>query len=157
MFLTDEVNVIKASMIFLDNFVWFVVLIIVALNNIVDISLIGGWNQRKPPICLKSLTNFNHILLYWVHLTMDGARAHNVSGDILLTMFDTILRKIWRHKRCNQRSIDNIMATRKWTKGQTRIYKTLHRKDRATRTHWKLPLIQVIRFGKHRHRAAVNK
>jgi len=35
---------------------------------------------RKPPTCRKSLTNY-HVILYRVHLTMNGVRTHNFSGD----------------------------------------------------------------------------
>jgi cytochrome b561 len=37
--------------------------------------LICGGNpstRRKPPTCRKSLTNFYHIMLYWIHLTWAG-------------------------------------------------------------------------------------
>ena len=36
---------------------------------------------RKPQTCSKSLTNFYHIMLYWVYLAMSGIRTHNISSD----------------------------------------------------------------------------
>ena len=43
-------------------------------SYIMVVSFIGGGNKRKPPTCHKSLTNFYHVMLYWV-------RTNNFSGD----------------------------------------------------------------------------
>ena len=46
--------------------------------------LICGGNpstRRKPPTCRKSLTNFYHIMLYWIHLTWAGFEF-TISGVI---------------------------------------------------------------------------
>ena len=59
-------------------------------NNISIISwrsyffLICGGNpstRRKPSTCRKSLTNFYHIMLYWIHLTWAGFEF-TISGVI---------------------------------------------------------------------------
>jgi len=42
-------------------------------SYIVEVSFIGGGNQRKPPIWGKSLTN-----LYWVHLVWVGFELRTV-------------------------------------------------------------------------------
>jgi hypothetical protein len=50
----------------------------------VTISFIGGGNQstrRKQLTCCKSLTNFYHIMLDWLHLAMNGVWTHNFSDD----------------------------------------------------------------------------
>jgi len=51
------------------------------IRYIVVVSFISGENRRKPQTCRKSPTNFYHILLYRVHLTMNEVRTHNFSGD----------------------------------------------------------------------------
>ena len=46
------------------------------------VSFIGGGNwstQRKPLTCRKSLTNYYHIMLHRVHLSMSGIRTQNFS------------------------------------------------------------------------------
>jgi hypothetical protein len=54
-------------------------------SYIVAVSFIGGGNrrtQRKPPTSHKSLTNFIYnIMLYRVHLAMNGVRTQNFSDD----------------------------------------------------------------------------
>jgi len=39
----------------------------IIFSYIVAVSFIGGGNQRKPPTCRKSLTNFITLMLYRVH------------------------------------------------------------------------------------------
>jgi hypothetical protein len=51
-------------------------------SYIVAVTFIGGGNWRKPPTCRKSLTLY-HIMLFWVHLSMNGVRTK------LLVVIDT--------------------------------------------------------------------
>jgi hypothetical protein len=46
---------------------------------IVAVSFIGGGNRRNPQTFRKSLTNY-YIMLYRVHLTINGTQTH-FSGD----------------------------------------------------------------------------
>ena len=53
-------------------------------SYIVAVSSIGGVNWStwsKPLNCRKSLTNFSHIMLYQLQLTMNGVQTHNFSGN----------------------------------------------------------------------------
>jgi hypothetical protein len=45
----------------------------------VAVSFIGGGNRRNPQTFRKSLTNY-YIMLYRVHLTINGTQTH-FSGD----------------------------------------------------------------------------
>ena len=126
-------------------------------NYIVEVSLIGGWNQRKPQICLKSLTHF--ITYYCIEYTSPW------TGFELTTLVVIIC---WQCSVSFNEKFENtkglirrgkLMKDRQYNKQQTNnalqniAEKT---KYRATRTQWKLPFIQVFRFGKHRHRAVTN-
>jgi len=58
--------------------------LLVYFSYIVAVSFIGGGNRsiwRKPLTCRASMTNFYYIMLYGVHLVMNGVQSHNVSGD----------------------------------------------------------------------------
>ena len=62
---------------------WCLTPLSTVFQYIVAVSFIGGRNRstrRKPPSCLKSLTNY-HIMLYRVHLPMNGVRTHNFRRD----------------------------------------------------------------------------
>jgi len=62
--------------------VWFVLFNTIFNNiSVMVVSFIGGGNQRKPPICRKSLT---HLYCCIEYTSPSWIRTHNFRGDMTL-------------------------------------------------------------------------
>jgi hypothetical protein len=84
-------NVLYETCIGQLQFGWLVYWIIVFNVTFNNISVISWWSvllveetgvpRENPPTCRKSLSNY-HIMLYRVHLAMNGVRTNNFGGDM---------------------------------------------------------------------------
>jgi len=72
-------------------------------SYIVAVSLIVGGNRstpRKPPTCHKWLTNFYHIMLYWVNLARVGFELKTLVHTIMTTIAWLVTCYMQSHIRC---------------------------------------------------------